>query len=125
MNSVNLMVAGLVGSAPMLLVLALGLILSLHHYSRIPRACLLTGAGIGILLAARLILPPLMSYLMTHFMQGGGNPNEVSVRILVQGLVTSIPSAVGLALILWAVFGQPDSRMGRGELPPDMMPQRN
>lgn len=90
------------GRIPWLLVACAGIVLCMLLAGKHPRRCLLIGSALVIELAVSAAGPFLVPLLFASF--NAGNMNELKWRILLNGLVYSIPNAVALALLLWAAF---------------------
>ena len=103
-------VYGLIGAAPLLVMDLIGGVLCIVFGRRNPKAATLTGIAIGIALATRLILPLASSWLFSVAL---GSLGEVKFRILVNSFVYSVPAAISLGLLLWAIFGTTPRGHGR------------
>lgn len=94
-------VADLIGSTPLFLVMLVGGMLCIARSWRHPRVCTLVGAAIAMELVSRFAVPFVMEFLHHYIL----NVFDGTFQAAVNGLLTSIPSAISWALMFYAIFG--------------------
>ena len=101
-DTIEILIFGLLGSFPLLLVWLAGAVFCVIYARRMPVACTLTGVALAIALVTRVTLP----FISTWFFQGFlTNMDQLRWRVALQYFVFSIPSAIVYGLLLWAIFG--------------------
>ena len=103
-DQIGIQIARAMGTAPWTIVAIVGLILCLINFSRAPRPSILVGLALAIQLFNTFVLPFVANYLFS--LAPAQQMHDIQARILVNSVLFSIPSAVALALMLWAVFSQ-------------------
>lgn len=98
------------GSVPWLVVVMAGAVLCVLHCSRNPRAATLVGIALAIEVGSFFVMPFVSQYIFSIF--DATQISELSGRILFNSVLLSIPNAISLGLLLWAVFGAPRARTG-------------
>ena len=104
-----ILLMGLAGSAPFLLVLLGGAGICLFRMSHDPGRRARVLAAIGILLVVRLLFPLLTPLLLNNLLDVGSVP----LRVLINSLIYSVPQSVALGLLFWTIFEPPGSRVMR------------
>jgi hypothetical protein len=92
----------ILGSAPYLLVVLVGVALCIACASRAPKTALLVGLALLIQLLNRFVTPFIVTYLFNSLPADAAD--QLNMRIFMNSLVYSIPSSIALALLLWAAF---------------------
>lgn len=87
------------GRTPWLLVACAGIVFCMVFFGKQPRRCVLIGSALFIMLTMSTAGP-----FITPLLLNTGNITEMHSRILLNGLMYSIPNAVALGLLLWAAF---------------------
>ena len=103
-GDIGIHIARALGSIPWTIVAVAGVILCMINFSRAPRASVLVGIALAIQLFSRFVLPIVANFLFT--LVPAQQMDDIHLRILVNSVLFSIPAAVALALLLWAVFSQ-------------------
>jgi hypothetical protein len=86
---------------PALLVYAGGLIAALIFWSRMPRASLLTAIGTGLLIFIALLQPAVQQWIIRS---AGSNLSSVAQTLQGINIILTLFRAVGMGLIVYAVF---------------------
>lgn len=94
----TIVVVRVVGMAPLWLVLLLGAALCVRNASQQPRRAVLAGIALGII-ALHYLFSLLFLGLLWQFVMEQTSSNELAMSI-----TSSLPFAVGLLLLIWAVF---------------------
>ena len=92
----------ILGSAPYLLVVLVGVALCIACASRAPKTALLVGIALVIQLVNYFVTPFIVAQLFANWPADAAD--QLNTRIFVNSLVFSIPSSIALALLLWAAF---------------------
>ena len=90
------------GRTPWMLVAMSGVVLCMVFGGRYPRRCLLIGSALGIKLAISAAGPFISSFIFSSF--DASDMSELKWRMLLNGLLYSIPDAIALGLLLWVAF---------------------
>lgn len=90
--------------APTMLVEAAGLALAIVFWRRWPIPCLLTGLGSGLMLAISIGRILLLQFVVRLQSDMGWNHQRLSEFFTVVGFLTSLGHALGLGLVVAAVF---------------------
>lgn len=91
-----------IGRSPWLLVAVAGIVLCMVFAGKHPRRCLIVACALVIELSVLAVAPFINHLVFSSF--DAGDMDELKWRILFSGLIYSIPSALALGLLLWAVF---------------------
>ncbi|MBM82354.1 MAG: hypothetical protein CMJ78_17450 [Planctomycetaceae bacterium] len=92
-----------IGTIPLYLVAAVGLVLCLKQASTNPRTATLVGIAVVLFVLTELFLPVIVNLLFQRVLNDW-MPGDLNMRILINSLVLSIPMATAWALMISAVF---------------------
>jgi hypothetical protein len=95
----------IIGSAPYLLVVLVGIALCIACAGRSPRTALLVGIALFIHLVNMFVTPFVAAQVFANWPVDA--EDQLNMRIFVNQFVYSIPSAAALGLMLWAAFQRP------------------
>jgi hypothetical protein len=90
------------GLAPYLLVVLVGVALCIAGASRAPRTAVLVGIAMVIHLFNMFVTPFIMAQVFANWPADAAD--QLNMRIFVNSIVFSIPGSIALALLLWAAF---------------------
>ena len=90
--------------APLLLVSLVGLIIAAVNRNRCPTPALLTMLGCGLIFLVGLAQPVISSIFWQQLREGELTPEQYTRMMGIIGIVVSCTRAVGVALVIVAVF---------------------
>jgi hypothetical protein len=103
-NAIVQAAAQLVWQLPPLLVYVIGITLAVSYWRWQPTVCLLTLLANGLMLGAALVQTVGIQYLVHIQNENGGGFGSIGMILSAIGLVCNLVRAVGLGLLLAAVF---------------------
>jgi hypothetical protein len=109
--------------APALLVYLVAFILALVYMRRASMPCVLTLVGVGILVVTMLAVAVVQASLLDSRHADGRDPAEFARLMTIVGIAGSCVRAVGLGLLVAAIFAGRRS-VGRGRAEPEGAPDR-
>jgi hypothetical protein len=113
MQEISYQLINLASSFPVLLVLVGAGAISLFRMTQDPQRTAKVLVAIGILLFVRFAFP-----FLTPLLLNSGGVEMIQVRILLNGLMYSVPTSIAYALLFWAILDGRPSR-SRGQFPGD------
>ncbi|MGV3620852.1 MAG: hypothetical protein ACO1OB_08545 [Archangium sp.] len=108
-----MVLGSLVAALPQLLVLVAALIIAMNKWSTLPTVGMYVAAGAGVLLLTTLISRGVLTALPVMWMQNGVSSGDVGLRMTGVSVVTSLLHAIGLGLLVAAVFAQREATRER------------
>ena len=116
MPDITYYLIGFAAYLPVLLVLVGAAAISLVRMTHDPQRRAKMLVAIGILLFIRFVFPFLIPLLLN-----GVGVEMIKVRILLNGLMYSVPTSIAYALVFWSILDARSPRP-RGQLPGEMTP---
>lgn len=100
----------LVGGLPVFVVMLVAAALCVKCWGTERRTAVLLGTAVLFLLAARVVAPLVSTWAFQHFFQ---DLHVLEWRIILDGLIFSVPDAIAWGVLLWMIFKKPTPRTGQ------------